>query len=222
VPLSDAARRLLAGRNNQPDPAPPAAPAPAPAAEPVPTSGRGGFRDRAKREEERFRLATDSEYWIALCFRKPGDPAAFAAALRMQLQGRYLPGPAFAEATSATQADTSPAARVKQMLTARGTRDQDVTGRLAAKPATDPLAQAAETGGIQAESDAELVALHAALTATPDPDVASIHDSPYWLVVCWSDRDAKDAYLRHSGLDVLGDKYLDGYQAARILGVYRM
>jgi ribonuclease HI len=30
-----------------------------------------GFRDRAKREEERFRLTTDSEYWFVLGFKDP-------------------------------------------------------------------------------------------------------------------------------------------------------
>jgi hypothetical protein len=28
-----------------------------------------GFQDRAKREEERFRLATDAEYWLILYFK---------------------------------------------------------------------------------------------------------------------------------------------------------
>jgi hypothetical protein len=28
-----------------------------------------GFRERTKREDERFRLATDSEFWFVLCFR---------------------------------------------------------------------------------------------------------------------------------------------------------
>jgi hypothetical protein len=215
VPLSDAARRLLAGR-----PATEAAPEPAaPEAEPA---GRTGFRDRAKREEERFRLATDSEYWIALCFAKPGQATAFATALGLAPEGRYVPGPEFEAATRSIRADTSPAARVKQMLAARSTRDQDITARLAAKPYPDPIAIAVAPGGIQAESAAELTALHKALTSVPDPDVASIYDTPWWLVVYWPHRDAKDACLHATGLDVLGDKYLDGCLAARVLGVNRL
>jgi hypothetical protein len=35
----------------------------------------------------------------------------------------------------------------------------------------------------------------------------------------WPSRDPKDEFLTASGLEVLGDKYLDGHQAVRILGL---
>jgi hypothetical protein len=230
VPLSDAARALLRGIRQPaaPAPEPDPVPEPVPAAGPDPIDpepdpvpkGRGGFRERAKREEERFRLATDSEYWIMLCFRHPDTPTTFARAIGLNPGARRLSGRAFAEATAHVQADTSRAARTKQMLTARSTRGADVTTQLAAKPVADPLGRAAAaTGDLEADSAAEFTAMLNALTAAPDPNPPSIYDSPHWLLVCWPDRDAKDAYLNGSGLEVLGDKYLDGYQAARILGV---
>jgi hypothetical protein len=56
-----------------------------------------GFRDRTKREDERFRLATDSEYWFAVCFKSRADKDAFLAAARlMQVGDKYLDGYAVA------------------------------------------------------------------------------------------------------------------------------
>lgn len=234
MPLSDAARALLRGLGRQqPAPEPePAAPEPEPV-QPAPqpaAAGPGGkpkrtdtFRDRAKREEERFRLATDSEYWFTLQFRTPAAAAAFTGRLGLALHGeqlRYVSGPELAAATEHAKAGTSPAARAKQMLTARSTRGADITGQLASKPVPDPLSRAATaTGDLETDSAAEFTALMDALTAEPDPNPASIYDTPHRVLVCWPNRDAKDAYLNGSGLEVLGDKYLDGYQAARILGV---
>lgn len=47
----------------------------------------------------------------------------------------------------------------------------------------------------------------------------NILDSPHWLVACWPHRDAKDDWLAETGVDVIGDKYVDGHQAAAILGI---
>lgn len=41
------------------------------------TALQQGFRDRAKREAERFRLATDSEYWLCVCFKTREDKELF-------------------------------------------------------------------------------------------------------------------------------------------------
>lgn len=56
-----------------------------------------GFRERTKREDERFRLATDSEYWFAVCFRTREDKEAFLRAARLMALGdKYLDGYAVA------------------------------------------------------------------------------------------------------------------------------
>ncbi len=169
--------------------------------------GRGGFRDRARREAERFRLATDSEYWIALCFRTPDGPAAFAAALGLTPHGRYLPGPQL-EAAVAARAGRS-AARRKRIPGAV---------QAASLPAPDPLAAVASTSDLAADAGAELAALLAALTASPARP-ASVMDSPHQLIAWWPDRAAKDAWLAAAGLAGLGDKYLDGDTVAAVLGL---
>lgn len=52
-----------------------------------------GFRDRTKREDERFRLATDSEYWFAVCFKSREDKEAFLRGARLLAVGdKYLDG----------------------------------------------------------------------------------------------------------------------------------
>ena len=56
-----------------------------------------GFRERTKREDERFRLATDSEYWFVLCFKSREDKDAFLRAARLMAIGdKYLDGYAVA------------------------------------------------------------------------------------------------------------------------------
>lgn len=39
------------------------------------------FVQRRKREDDRFRDATDSEFWVAVCFRSRADKEAFLAAV---------------------------------------------------------------------------------------------------------------------------------------------
>lgn len=52
-----------------------------------------GFRDRAKAETDRFRLATDSEYWVAVCFKTREDKDAFLTAAGLTRIGdKYLDG----------------------------------------------------------------------------------------------------------------------------------
>lgn len=61
------------------------------------TALQQGFRDRAKREAERFRQATDSEYWFAVCFRSREDKERFLRALHLLAVGdKYLDGYAVA------------------------------------------------------------------------------------------------------------------------------
>jgi hypothetical protein len=52
-----------------------------------------GFRNRAKDESNRFKLATDSEYWACLCFQTREQKEAFLAALGVLVHGdKYLDG----------------------------------------------------------------------------------------------------------------------------------
>lgn len=52
-----------------------------------------GFQERAKREDERFRIATDSEFWFAVCFQSREQKEAFLQAMGwIQNGNKYLDG----------------------------------------------------------------------------------------------------------------------------------
>jgi hypothetical protein len=54
---------------------------------------QAGFRARAKRDADRKRLATDSEFWACLCFQTRAQKEAFLAALNLlQLGDKYIDG----------------------------------------------------------------------------------------------------------------------------------
>lgn len=56
------------------------------------------FRDRKKNEARRFELATDSEYWVALCFQTRAQKETFLKALKLiQYGDKYLDGRLLAE-----------------------------------------------------------------------------------------------------------------------------
>lgn len=218
MPLSDAARALLTGQH---------APKPKPSERGIKTDDldglddaerqrRQGFRERARVEDERFRLATDTEYWVAFCFRTPADTAHFRHALGLPDTG-HVPGEALNPAVGERPART-PAERTRAMLAARSA-GTGTAERLTSKTRPDPLADAAYDGTLAGDAAAELDALHAAFTAPPDPDPSFILDSPHWLAVYWPSREDKETFLADTGLDVLGDKYLDGQQATRILNI---
>lgn len=51
------------------------------------------FKDRATLEKDRFCDATDSEYWVAMCFRTRADKERFLKALNLaQLGDKYIDG----------------------------------------------------------------------------------------------------------------------------------
>ena len=57
------------------------------------TAVQQGFRNRAKQESDRFALATDSEYWAAICFQTREQKEAFLSALKiLEFGDKYLDG----------------------------------------------------------------------------------------------------------------------------------
>jgi hypothetical protein len=181
---------------------------------PPPEHRSDTFAQRARREADRFRLATDSEYWIAFCFRTPQGRQAFAdttgADLRHRVPGGKLPQ---------QPARRDPRPRAIRMLMARSTRNLDTAAVLNQKPPPDPLAKIPVTSDLATDCTAELAAIFAALTAPPDPSPVNVLDSPHHVIAWWPHRDAKDSWLAATTVEILGDKYVDGHQAAVILGI---
>ncbi|EMK1731267.1 hypothetical protein V8N76_004573 [Salmonella enterica] len=56
------------------------------------------FRDSLKREDKRFELATDTEFWVAVCFQTREQKEVFLRALAMIEEGdKYIDGQRLAE-----------------------------------------------------------------------------------------------------------------------------
>lgn len=56
-----------------------------------------GFRDRAARDQERYLLAVDTEFWFAVCFHTRAEKDLFLARAGLDgLGDKYLDGPALA------------------------------------------------------------------------------------------------------------------------------
>ena len=65
------------------------------ASAPPPDANAEGFRDRQRAEQDRFRLATDTEYWFAMCFKSREEKDAFLEAAGLtHLGDKYLDGAA--------------------------------------------------------------------------------------------------------------------------------
>lgn len=92
------------------------------------------------------------------------------------------------------------------------------------KPAkvSDPLAGVAYTGNEEADSKAELNAMQLAFKARREREkerYENATDSEFWVAVVFRTRAQKEAFLQSSGLDALGDKYLDGEKVAQHLNI---
>lgn len=67
------------------------------------------FQARAKAERKRFELATDSEYWVAICFQSRAQKEAFLGALDLLRHGdKYLDGRLLAKKLNIGLPDEAP------------------------------------------------------------------------------------------------------------------
>lgn len=87
----------------------------------------------------------------------------------------------------------------------------------------DPLAEIRTLGppdDLEERSDAEVAAIDEGFRGRMRREGDRFRratDSEFWFAVCFTSREAKEAFLDESGLIELGDKYINGHQAARIL-----
>ncbi len=93
-----------------------------------------------------------------------------------------------------------------------------------ASAAPDPLADVAysDPPNLEADSAAELNAMQQAFKARAKQEARrfrDVTDSEYWVALCFQTREDKDRFLRALNLIQLGDKYIDGHKAAKLLGV---
>jgi hypothetical protein len=158
-------------------------------------SQQSDYVGRAKAESKRFELATDSEFWVAICFREEGERVGFLKRFNLP-SDMYIKGAIFREATKGIRPDKIKRGFAKQKHGA---------------PFPDPLKGVDYTDSLEADCLAEAYALMDAFQKVKRPNPCKEPtDSDIWFCVVFDDRDDKDAYLTDWNLLRFGDKYLDG------------
>ncbi len=162
------------------------------------------YRERAKAEQERRKLATDSDYYSVICFKTAEERARFLRAVGME--GPYLRGEELCDALSGKLPERN-----------RRTPPRKYSG--GPLPA-DPYAAVDYTGDLEADCVAEAMAMLAAFKARRDePEYRNPYDSPYWACAVFRSMDEMHTkWLDRFGLWRLGDIYLDGSALLRMMG----
>lgn len=177
------------------------------------------YRDRAQQERKRFANATDTEFWLCLCFRN------------LEQLGEWRKTYGFGENHGLARYED-----VKESLGVRHAGRSSMvfgagpsfgggmtfgTGPSFGADQYDPLAGVEYKDDLEADSLAELEALHDAFVHAKAPDpLADVTDSDIWTVIVFTNRDAKDGFLADVGATRdQQDKYVDAAKLAAHLGV---
>jgi hypothetical protein len=91
-------------------------------------------------------------------------------------------------------------------------------------PEDDPYAELrdSEVDDIEQGIREEAAALHAGFRKRNDQENDRFRratDSEHWIAICFVTREHKEAFLRGVGGPDLGDKYIDGHEWAKRLGI---
>lgn len=79
-----------------------------------------------------------------------------------------------------------------------------------------------QTGNPEVDSKADLDEVQASFRErikTENSRFQNTTDSEYWFAMCFQSREQKDAFLRAMNLFLIGDKYLNGVEVAKQLGI---
>lgn len=151
--------------------------------------------DRIKREAERFKEATDSEFWTCLCFRGEAERARFCELTGLPSR-RFVTGDELREAVS----------KFKPRARKRGFPRQPRS--MARTP--NPLAGVDYSQSLEKSSYDEAMALKAALMAARAPKrLGEVTDTDVWTCAVFRNREDSEEFLTDWNLHKHGDKYLD-------------
>lgn len=90
--------------------------------------------------------------------------------------------------------------------------------------ADDPLKDVEYTGQLDKDSAAELAALQEGFSQRANAEkrrFVRATDSEFWFAVCFETREDKEKFLRNAGvkMNLHGDKYINGRDLAKVLGI---
>lgn len=155
-----------------------------------------GYRERAKKEQDRRELATDDGYWMVVCFREQSGLDDFRSRFGLP-EEKFISGSVLAGATKCIKPETPRRGFAKKSF--------------GSAKADNPLKNVIYTGDASsdaiAEADAVLDALMSVEMPTPCREAS---DSSIWICAAFESRAAMDEYIAAHNLAKYGDKYMDG------------
>lgn len=170
------------------------------------------YRERARAERKRFVDATDTEFWLCLCFPSPAEMTRWRERFGFGENHRIY-------AYRDVEKLLAPYKPARSSAVAFGAGVGFGGGLGFAEKTPDPLADVKYSDDLEKDCLAELAALHRALVEARSPEkLVEPTDSEHWFAIAFPLRDDKDSFLAEYGLRKLGDKYLDGMAVARKLG----
>lgn len=150
---------------------------------------------RIKQENERFKDATDSEYWSCLCFKTQADKDRFCDVTGMPNR-RFVTGEELREAV----ADFKPDKRKRGFPRIPKSSEK----------VPNPLAGVDYSQDLERSSYDEAMALKAALMAARAPSPCrEATDSDVWTCAVFQNRADSEQFLTDWNLHKHGDKYID-------------
>lgn len=161
-------------------------------AEPL-TDEQRAYHDRAKADQDRYKLAVDTEFWVCVCFTDLKKMESFAK--RIGAKG------VFGFGDDARLALGKPTGKPKRVFSAKPQKGE---------PVENPLAGLKYSGNLEEDSLMEADAILAAFGRAADRPVSCVWDSPHHITIIFRDRADCESFISEYGLSKYGDKYMDG------------
>lgn len=166
------------------------------------TEGETSYRDRAKAEQHRRKLATDASTFTCFCFASREELGRFLSASWLKLvDGRYTFEEDFRAALDRAGFE-APKMAYRQPM------------RPSVERMANPCADVEMTGDPERDIEAQFMALFDAMQRREDADVYKHPlDSPYYVCVIFRSVEDRDNLLREFGFTKWGFQYVDGSAA---------
>lgn len=167
------------------------------------TDHQKAYREREKREEERYNLAVDSRFWICFCFNDAEQRAEFAELSKADADG-YCYGDTLRE-VFADMVGLSDKRQFKPKPPMGGIME-------------DPLAGIEPTDDLEADCFAEADAILFAFENQDKPERCdNVWDTFYYITAIFRDSDDVERFLHDFAMAKFGDLYMDGPAVLRYL-----
>lgn len=167
------------------------------------TADQKAYRDREKQEEERYKLAVDSRFWICFCFHDAEERAKFVEL--SQADEEFF---CFGDILRDVFTDKIGIQNKRQFKPKVPVGD----------PAPDPFEGLEPTESLEADCLAEADAILAAWDAMGIKDrYDNIWDSAYYVTAVFRDSNDTEQFIREFALAKYGDLYMDGSKILELL-----